>query len=456
MWHGRFKHDTAKIVQDFTQSLDIDFRMSEHDIKGSIAHVKMLGATGILNQDEANKIEAGLLKVLDEIKSGKFTPSENLEDVHMNIEARLTELEPLGAKLHTARSRNDQVATTTKLYLRDKLLKIREELFNLLEIILNNADKHINIIIPGYTHMQQAQPISMGHYWLSWFEAFIRDVKKLNFALETLNECPLGAGALAGSTLPINRFMTSELLNFKNPTRNSLDTVAQRDYMLDYHFFACEFILHVSRLCNDLINWNSQEFGWIILPDEFCTGSSMMPQKKNPDVLELSRGKTGQIIGNMIDLIINLKALPMTYDRDLQEDKRGLWSSIETVESIIKILIPLLSAVEVNQDLALKNLTEGYALATDIAEYLVMKNVPFREAHLKVGKLVGFCVENNLKFQDLNITQWKNFIPEFDEEILKILTPEQSIKRRNIYGATSPEQIKLQISEGHERLNNLI
>ncbi len=456
MWHGRFKHDTAKIVQDFTQSLDIDFRMSEHDIKGSIAHVKMLGATGILNQDEANKIEAGLLKVLDEIKSEKFIPSENLEDVHMNIEARLTELEPLGAKLHTARSRNDQVATTTKLYLRDKLLQIREELFNLLETILNNADKHINIIIPGYTHMQQAQPISMGHYWLSWFEAFIRDVKKLNFALETLNECPLGAGALAGSTLPINRFMTSELLNFKNPTRNSLDTVAQRDYMLDYHFFACEFILHVSRLCNDLINWNSQEFGWIILPDEFCTGSSMMPQKKNPDVLELSRGKTGQIIGNMIDLIINLKALPMTYDRDLQEDKRGLWSSIDTVESIIKILIPLLSAVEVNQDLALKNLTEGYALATDIAEYLVMKNVPFREAHLKVGKLVGFCVENNLKFQDLNITQWKNFIPEFDEELLKILTPEQSIKRRNVYGATSPEQIKLQISEGHERLNNLI
>ncbi len=455
MWHGRFKHDTAKIVQDFTQSLDIDFRMYACDIQGSIAHVKMLAQTGILKPDEAEKIEAGLNKVLDEINSGKFTPSIDLEDVHMNIEARLTQIEPLGSKLHTARSRNDQVATTTRLYLRERLLKIKDVLKILLEIILDNADKHKGAIIPGYTHLQQAQPISMGHYWLSWFEAFMRDYKKLNFALENLNECPLGAGALAGSTLPIDRELTSKLLNFTAPTRNSLDTVAQRDYMLDYHFFACEFALHVSRLCNDLIIWNSQEFGWIILPDEFCTGSSMMPQKKNPDVLELARGKTGNIIAQMLDLVINLKALPMTYNRDLQEDKRCLWQSIDTVESVIKILSALLEKVDVDEKSALATLEKGYSLATDIAEYLVMRGVPFRDAHFQTGKLTGWCIENNLKFSDLTLEQFKKFMPAADEDMLKILTPFESVKRRNIYGGTGFEQVALQINEGRERLKML-
>ncbi len=456
MWHGRFKHDTAKIVQDFTQSLDIDFRMAECDIKGSLAHVKMLGKTGILKPDEVNKIEAGLKQVLDEIKTGKFTPSVSLEDVHMNIESRLTEIEPLGAKLHTARSRNDQVATTTRLYLRERELDIKELLKILLETILDNAEKHKFVIIPGYTHLQQAQPISAGHYWLSWFEAFLRDYKKLNYALESLNECPLGAGALAGSTLPVDRFSTAESLGFNSPTRNSLDSVAQRDYMLDYHFFACEFALHVSRLCNDLIIWNSQEFGWVILPDEFCTGSSMMPQKKNPDVLELARGKTGSVIAQMMDLIINLKALPMTYNRDLQEDKRCLWQSIDTVESVIKILSPLLSKVEIDEKLALATLEKGYSLATDIAEFLVLHGVPFREAHLKTGKLTGWCIENNLRFNDLTPEQLKNFMPELNyDELMKILTPYESVNRRNIYGATGFEQVALQIEQGRTRLKTL-
>ena len=452
MWHGRFKHDTAKTVQDFTQSLDIDWRMYECDIQGSIAHVKMLGKTGILNQSEAVKIEAGLIKVLEEIKEGKFKPSENLEDVHMNIEARLTEIEPLGAKLHTARSRNDQVATTTRLYLRQRLDSLNEDLRGLLNVLISNAERHINIIIPGYTHMQQAQPISMGHYWLSWFEAFKRDAERLNFAINALNECPLGAGALAGSTLPIDRMMTSELLGFSCPTRNSLDTVANRDYMTDYHYFASVFMIHVSRLCNDLINWNTQEFGFIILPDEFCTGSSMMPQKKNPDVLELSRGKTGQVIGHMIDILINLKGLPMTYNRDLQEDKRGLWQSLDTVESVMKIIAELLSSVEVDEKTALSGLEKGYSLATDIAEYLVMKGVPFREAHMKVGRLVGWAVENKISFNDISIEQWREHIPEADEEMLKILTPRESVNRRNTYGGTGFSQVKKQIDEAKKRI----
>jgi len=452
MWHGRFKKDMAADVLDFTQSLDIDWRMAECDIKGSLAHVKMLGATGLLKADEAEKIALGLEKVWEEVKAGKFIPSKNLEDVHMNIEARLTEIEPLGAKLHTARSRNDQVATTTRLYLRERLKILRGELKNLLHVLVSNAEKHLNIIIPGYTHMQQAQPISMGHYWLAWFEAFYRDLERLDFALKSLNESPLGAGALAGSTLPIDREMTSKLLDFDCPTRNSLDTVANRDYMTDYHYFASVFMIHVSRLCNDLITWNTQEFAFIILPDEFCTGSSMMPQKKNPDVLEISRGKTGQVIGHLIDLLINLKGLPMTYNRDLQEDKRGLWASLDTVESVVKISASLLENVEVDEKLALAGLEKGYSLATDIAEYLVLKGVPFREAHLKVGKLTGWCIENKLSFNDLSLEQWREHIPEADEDILKFLSPRESVNRRNTYGGTGFSQVKIQIQNAKRKL----
>ena len=452
MWHGRFKGDMAESVKDFTQSLDIDWRMAECDIQGSIAHVKMLGSTGLLKIDEAKKIELGLQKVLEEIKTGKFIPSKDLEDVHMNIEAHLTEIEPLGAKLHTARSRNDQVATTTRLYLRERLKKLKDGLKILLSVLISNAQRHINVIIPGYTHMQQAQPISMGHYWLAWFEAFYRDYERLEFALKSLNECPLGAGALAGSTLPIDREMTSELLEFDCPTRNSLDTVANRDYMTDYHYFASVFMIHVSRLCNDLITWNTQEFAFIILPDEFCTGSSMMPQKKNPDVLELARGKTGQVIGNLIDLLVTLKGLPMTYNRDLQEDKRGLWNSFDTVESVVKIMSALLEKVDVDENSALAGLEKGYSLATDVAEYLVLKGVPFREAHLKVGRLTGWCIENKISFSDLTFSQWKEHIPEIDEGVMKILSVRESVNRRNTYGGTGFSQVERQIKIAREKL----
>ena len=452
MWHGRFKQDTAKIVQDFTQSLDIDWRMYECDIQGSIAHVRMLGKTGLLTLEESEKIETGLNKVLQEIHEGKFTPSESLEDVHMNIESRLTQIEPLGAKLHTARSRNDQVATTTRLYLRERLRTLRVELSELLKALIDNAERHVNVIIPGYTHMQQAQPISMGHYWLAWFEAFNRDLKRLDNALDSLNESPLGAGALAGSTLPIDRELTAKIMGFSSPTRNSLDTVANRDYMLDFHYFASVLMTHFSRLCTDLITWNTQEFAFIILPDEFCTGSSMMPQKKNPDVLELTRGKTGQVVGNLFDLLMNLKGLPMTYNRDLQEDKRGLWSSLDTTERVINVMSALLTRVEVDEVKAIAGLEKGYSLATDVAEYLVMKGVPFREAHLQVGKLVGWCIENNLAFDELTLSQWREHIPEADEDLLRILSPRESVRRRNVFGATGFEQVKRQINDARKIL----
>lgn len=453
MWHGRFKQDTAKIVQEFTQSLDIDWRMYHADIEGSIAHVRMLGRTGLLSPDESAKIEAGLHRVQAEIDSGEFTPSESLEDVHMNIESRLTEIEPLGAKLHTARSRNDQVATTTRIYLRTRLQAMTETLQALLHTLTDKADQHKHIIIPGYTHMQQAQPISMGHYWLAWFEAFSRDMDRLNFALTSLNECPLGSGALAGSTIPVDRHMTSDILGFSHPTRNSLDSVGQRDYMMDYHYFASMFMIHISRLCTDLITWNTQEFAFIVLPDEFCTGSSMMPQKKNPDVLELARGKTGQVIGNMIDLLFMLKGLPMTYNRDLQEDKRGLWASLDTTESVMKIIAALLESVDVDEARALAGLEGGYSLATDIAEYLVMRGVPFREAHMKVGRLVGWCIEHNVSFGELTPEQWHEHIPEAGSDLPGILSPRESVNRRNTYGGTGFAQVERQIQEIRQKNN---
>lgn len=453
MWKGRFEEDTALVVQRFSQSLDLDWRMAEQDIRGSIAHVRMLGAVGLLEAGEALRVEEGLKRVRDEIHSGSFTPSEPLEDVHMNVEHRLTEIEPSGARLHTGRSRNDQTATTVRLYLRDRLTDLEGALLDFLGVLLDCAERHRLVIVSGYTHLQQAQPISLGHYWMAWFEAFLRDCGRLEFALDALNECPLGAGALAGSTLPLDREMTSRLLGFDRPTRNSLDTVAQRDYMADYHHFASLFAVHVSRLAEDLTLWSTQEFGWLKLPDAFCTGSSMMPQKKNPDVLELVRGRTGQVLGHMMDLLVTLKGLPMTYDRDLQEDKRGLWASVGTVEAVLAVLTPMLARTDVDADAARAGLEKGFALATDVAEYLVLRGVPFRDAHWKVGRLVKHCIEKGSRLEDLSLEEWREQIPEVGPDVLELLSLEASVRRRNTCGGTGFEQVALRIAEGRERLS---
>ena len=420
MWKGRFEEETAQAVLKFTQSLDLDWRLYDHDIRGSIAHARMLGAVGILSGEEAVQIENGLNAIRHEIRRGELKPSEELEDVHMNVESRLIEiLGPVGAKLHTGRSRNDQIATTMRLYLRDAFLDLQAMLLLLLEAFLYRAEKHKHAVISGYTHLQQAQPISLGHYWLAWFESFFRDYGRLEFVLASLNECPLGAGALAGSTLPLDREMTSKLLGFGHPTHNSLDTVAQRDYMADYHHFASLFAVHAARMAEDLIFYASQEFGWLKLPDSFCTGSSIMPQKKNPDVLELVRGKAGQVLGHMMDLLITLKGLPMTYDRDLQEDKRGLFASLETVNSMLEVLPLLVAKVDVDEAAARSGLEKGFSLtlATDVAEYLVVKGIPFRDAHWKTGKLVKYCLEKKKHLTELTLEEWQEQIPEVRPDI---------------------------------------
>ncbi|WP_286677327.1 argininosuccinate lyase [Aminobacterium sp. EBM-42] len=449
MWKGRFSEETAEIVLNYTQSLDLDWCLAPFDIQGSIAHERMLVSVGLLSPDEGEKIEGGLRQVLQEIEEKSFIPSIELEDVHMNIEHRLTQLlGPLGAKLHTGRSRNDQIATTLRLYLRDRLQKVQQGMFTLLEAVLERAHAHRHIVVPGYTHLQQAQPVSMGHYWMSHFQAFRRDCIRLQAALDSLEDCPLGAGALAGSTLPLDRFYTAKELGFKNPTENSLDSVAHRDYLLDYHYFAAVFAIHCSRLAEDFIIYNSQEFGWLKLPDAFCTGSSMMPQKKNPDVLELTRGRTGQIIGHFVDLLVMLKGLPMTYNRDLQEDKRGLLASLAVILSIIEILPEFLSRVEVEEKRAVLGMENGMILATDVAEYLVKEGVPFRDAHWKAGQLVRYCLDNGRSLLDLTLSEWKAIIPEAKEDLLSILSLKESVARRQTYGGTGFICVDRQIEEG--------
>ena len=454
MWKGRFTESTAAVVCDFTQSLDLDWELAPWDIAGSVVHAKMLERIGILTSAEAGKIEEGLARIRAEIAESTLVPTRELEDVHMNIESRLIELlGPVGAKLHTGRSRNDQVATTMRLFLRDRLLNIAEGMERLLAELLRNAAKHKDTIVAGYTHLQQAQPVSMGHYWMAHFAAFSRDVSRLFFALDSLNECPLGAGALAGSTLPLDRSYTSSLLGFTGPTRNSLDTVAQRDYMVDYHSFAAVFAVHCSRLAEDFVIYSSREFGWLLLPDAFCTGSSMMPQKKNPDVMELIRGKTGQIIGHLLDLLITLKALPMTYDRDLQEDKRGLRASLNTVDQILAVLPPLLAAVDVDGKRAVEGLEDGFALATDVAEYLVLKGVPFRDAHAMTGRLVKECIARSKGLFDLSREEWEELLPESGDDLFPMLALEKAVERRKTYGGTSPTEVVRQIEHGEALLS---
>ena len=453
MWKGRFKEATDKNVVDFTQSLDLDWRLAEADIRGSIAHVRMLAHTGLLPQNEAEVIEKNLREIATEIRNGDFIPSKELEDVHMNIESRLTEkCGATGARLHMGRSRNDQVATTMKLYLRKEMLSIAAQLDNLIEVLARKADEHKNVIVPGYTHLQQAQPISMGHFWCAHINAFLRDAKRLEFVLDALDECPLGSGALAGSTLPLDRKFSASDLGFAAPTENSMDSVASRDHFIDILYFASVFGCHVSRLCEDLIIYFTTEFGWVKLPDAFCTGSSIMPQKKNPDVLELLRGKSGQLTGALVDLLIMTKGIPMTYNRDLQDDKRSLFRTLDCLQGIFSVLPPLLSRVDVDEEKANKGFADGLILATDVAEYLVLQGVPFRNAHALVGGAVKWCVDNKRSMTSLSLAEWQALIPQVKEDLLPLLTPRVSAERRKTYGGTAPSEVTRQLEVINEKL----
>ncbi len=453
MWKGRFAQDTNEIVCRFTQSLDLDWRTVQDDIRGSVAHVRMLGKIGLLSTAEAEKIESELVAIAREAASGEFIPKESLEDVHMNVESLLIERTgDVGAKLHTGRSRNDQANTTVRLSMRREILKLWGMMKPLLEALLAKAEEHAETIIPGYTHLQQAQPVSMGHFWMAHFQAFMRDAKRLLQAYESVDECPLGCGALAGSTLPLDREMTARDLGFSKLCENSMDAVGQRDHIIAFHYFASLFGVHVSRISEDLIVYFSTEFGWIKLPDAFCTGSSMMPQKKNPDVLEILRGKCGQLTGGLVDALTMMKGTPLTFNRDFQEDKRALWRSCDTLEGMLEVLPPLLAEVGIDEEKAIRGFADGFIFATDVAEHLVERGVPFRKSHEIVGNAVRWCIERNRALTSLSAGEWRALAPQAGDELPSLLTPQKSVSRRDTFGGTSPRQVRLQLESGRKKL----
>lgn len=451
LWSGRFSKAPDQLMKKFGESITVDWAFYQEDIEGSKAHGKMLKKIGILTAAELDKILGALDEIKEEIEAGDFVPNIELEDVHMNIESRLiTKIGDLGAKIHTGRSRNDQVLTDYRLYLKKEITHLSALLKNCLQAFLQRAKTDMEIIIPGFTHLMHAQPISLGQYWLAYFWKLQRDYDRLQSALSSVDVSPLGVGALAGSTLPLDREYTRELLGFQSISKNSLDTVSDRDFIMDMQYALSTMFIHTSRLSEDLIIWSTQEFNYIKLPDEFCTGSSMMPNKKNPDALELIRGKTATVVTGLFNLMMNLKGLPLSYNRDLQEDKKFVLENIETAKTVLEILPQLIEKIEVQEEPIEKHLEKGFLLATDVAEYLVLKSVPFRTTHEIVGQIVQYCENRGMDFKDLSMKEWKGFSGYFDEDILGILTPEKAVERRETLGGTGKKQVLAQIQAGSE------
>lgn len=445
-WSGRFDEKESPLMERFNASIGFDCRLYEQDIQGSLAHADMLKKIGILNTNEYGKIAAGLKKILSEITAGKFVFDTSQEDIHMAVEMRLTDLiGPLGGKLHTARSRNDQVALDARLFVREHTQNTITRLKKLQNVFLDLATKHTDTILPGYTHLQRAQPILLAHHLLAYGEMLERDKSRFQDNLKRLDTCPLGAGALAGSPIEIDRHHVAKALGFSKPTSNSLDTVADRDFVLDFLSAASLLMTHLSRLAEELVLWSSQEFGFVTLPQGFCTGSSMMPQKINPDAAELIRGKTGRVYGNLIGLLTTLKALPLAYNKDMQEDKEPLFDTLDTITLCLDVLIEMLPNTVFHKNKMLKATRDGFLLATDVADYLAKKGLPFRQAHEVVGKIVRHCLEKNLVLEDLNEKTLRPFCPLFGPDIQEILNIQNSLNARTSFGGTAKKTVLSQI-----------
>jgi argininosuccinate lyase len=448
LWGGRFKESTDKLVERFTESVSYDKRLAPFDIAGSIAHVKMLEKQGIISKEEAEKIIDGLNEILKEIEEGKFPWKIELEDVHMNIEKRLIEkIGNAGGKLHTGRSRNDQIATDMRLYVRYEIENILSLLKELRKAFYIQARKNLDTIMPGYTHLQIAQPVLYAHHMLAYYQMFKRDAERFSDTLKRVNICPLGSAALAGTSYPLDRNFTAELLKFSSVSENSMDAVSDRDFVAETIFNCAMVMMHLSRLSEELILWSTQEFNFIELPDAFCTGSSIMPQKKNPDVSELTRGKTGRVYGDLMAILTTLKGLPLTYNRDLQEDKEPLFDAIDTVKLSLMVNIKIVLEMKPNKERMREQATKGFSLATDIADYLAKKGIPFREAHRIVGEIVAYCIDNNKTLENLTVEELRNFSDKFEEDILSLITVEGSINSRNVIGGTAKEQVKNQLEK---------
>jgi len=447
LWGGRFAQPTNKFVEEFTASIDFDKRLYRQDIQGSMAHAMMLGKQGIIPKTDVEAITEGLKDILDRIEAGEFDFSVSLEDIHMNIESRLsTSIGEAGKRLHTGRSRNDQVALDIRLYLREEIASITAFLDKLVDSLINQAEENIDVIMPGYTHLQTAQPILFSHHMLAYVEMFKRDKGRMEDCLKRVNVLPLGAGALAGTTFPIDREYVAELLEFSEVTRNSLDSVSDRDFALEFMSASSILMMHLSRFSEELIIWSTSEFKFIDLSDGFCTGSSIMPQKKNPDVPELVRGKTGRVYGNLMALLTVMKALPLAYNKDMQEDKEPLFDTIDTVKGSLKIFADMIREMKVNPATMRTAAAKGFSTATDVADYLVRKGMAFRDAHEVVGKSVAYCLSNGKDLPELSMEEWKSFSAMIEEDIYDSITLEASVNARRATGGTAKERVKQEIA----------
>ncbi|MBP3880697.1 MAG: argininosuccinate lyase [Lachnospiraceae bacterium] len=454
LWGGRFSKQTDAAVKAFNDSIGFDKRLYREDIEGSIAHAGMLGSQGIITAQEADLIIRELGKILSDVESGKITIGSEYEDIHSFVEANLIDrIGDAGKKLHTGRSRNDQVALDMKLYTRRKTREIREQLYTLLDTILGLMEENTDTYMPGFTHLQKAQPTSLAHHLGAYFEMFRRDAGRLDDCLERMNYCPLGSGALAGTTYPLDRYMTAEKLGFKGPTLNSMDSVSDRDYLIELMSALSIIMMHLSRFSEELITWNSNEYRFVEMDDAFSTGSSIMPQKKNPDICELVRGKTGRVYGDLVSLLTTMKGLPLAYNKDMQEDKEPAFDAIDTAEACISLFSGMLSTITFRKDVMRLSAVRGFTNATDAADYLVVKGVPFRDAHGIIGRLVLHCIDENKSIDDLSLDELKQFSPAFEEDIYDAVSLKTCVEKRLTLGAPGSAMMKDVIGKEKEWLD---
>lgn len=451
LWSGRFSKDVDSRVNDFNSSISFDQRLYRQDIEGSIAHSEMLCACGIISAEDKEAIHNGLRGILEDVESGKLEFSADAEDIHMNIETILTErIGDAGKRLHTARSRNDQVALDIRLYMRQEIDETDAALNGLILAITDIAKDTMDYVMPAYTHLQRAQPVSFAHYILAYAQMFLRDRQRLKDCRKRLNMCPLGAGALATTTYPIDRHMSADLLGFDGICENSLDAVSDRDFLIEYCSACSMIMMHLSRFCEEIILWCSSEFRFISLDDAFSTGSSIMPQKKNPDVAELCRGKTGRVYGSLTTLLTVMKSLPLAYNKDMQEDKEAAFDCADTVKMCLTVFIPMLKTATVNKENLRAAASKGFINATDCADYLVRKGLPFRDAYKAVGKAVAYCEQTGKDLETLTVEEYKEFSPLFDEDVYSAINLETCMNNRKAAGGPSPDSVKVQL----ERLLN--
>ncbi|MEF3167908.1 MAG: argininosuccinate lyase [Deltaproteobacteria bacterium] len=455
-WGGRFREETAHIVERFTSSVHFDRRLAPYDIAGSLAHARMLFKQGIITRDERDAIVSGLEGIRDEISAGSFVWREDLEDVHMNIEHALVErIGEAGKKLHTARSRNDQVATDARLYVRDEIDRINGLLGRLQKALVHQARSHADLVIPGYTHLQRAQPVLWAHHMLAYFEMFRRDRERLVDCRKRVNICPLGSSALAGTGFPLDREFVARELGFDGISANSMDAVGDRDFMIEFAGALAIVMIHLSRLSEELVLWSTSEFSFVELPDAFCTGSSIMPQKKNPDVPELVRGKTGRVLGHLMALLTLVKGLPLAYNRDLQEDKEAIFDAIDTAASSVEVMAALVEKMRPVEDRIREALRCGFLTATDLADYLVRKEVPFRTAHSIVGKAVAWCMDNGRELDELSLEELRRFSPLIGEDVFSYIAVEGSVRSRKVPGGTAPEAVRTALEAAERWLEGM-